>query len=423
VTKLPEKVVFSTFLLAVTLHGGWITGFYAAQNGIQPPSAIPWGKYTHIVHFAAAPGAKASVDLHYLTKREIGEFIGSRPQGKKALVCIKDNDGDLNAFARDTEPGLMDEFVANIAGFVKKNRYDGVDIDWEKNVNVAQYTQLIARLRAALPDQIVTVDVGNWGNLEKVAAASQANLDQINVACYDMDVGNGYSWYNSALLQNGNASVMTCDWRINAFTKAGVAAARIGVGIPFYGRRWTGVTQALVKGNFSSSTVQYNQLVTDVARWQPQYQGYDKGYRSNYLSIPRLKEFDSYTGPQALADTASWIKSRGFGGVMTYSLHYEYLAGQAGDDRYPLSTALYNAISSSRDSTPPEAAPVIPSKADFMPSLLVSLFFGTIVLILTGRRLAFSLSGIRRGIKGGPKGLAGTSPRDKRHPTKAYKLL
>src|SRR6202035_3275067 len=124
----------------------------------------------------------------------------------------------------------------------------------------------------------------------------------------------------------------------------------ISIGLPFYGRRWQGVTKALVNGSFSASTVLYNQLVTDVKRWQPQFRFYDSGYKSNYLSIPSMNEFDSYTGLEEIRDAASWIRTHGFGGAMTFSLHYEYLSGETGDGRYPLSTALYNALSSSHDS-------------------------------------------------------------------------
>src|SRR5260370_42253764 len=38
------------------LRGQWITGYYSAGNGIGPVASIPWNKYTHVNHFAAAPG-------------------------------------------------------------------------------------------------------------------------------------------------------------------------------------------------------------------------------------------------------------------------------------------------------------------------------------------------------------------------------
>src|ERR1700694_3951073 len=249
---------------------------------------------------------------------------------------------------------MIGTFVSNIANFVNSNGYDGVDIDWEMNLDVGQYIQLLAQLRAALPAKVITTDMNNGSAPQQGAAGSQAFVDQFNIMCYDMDTpGNGFSWYNDALFQNGNRNVMTCDWRVNPFLNAGEPPSKIGIGLPFYGRRWQGVTNAPVNGTFSTSTVLYNQLVTDSSPWQPQYQFYDSGYKSHYLSIPSMNEFDSYTGPQEIRDLASWIKTQGFGGAMTFSLYYEYLGGQSGDAQYPLSTALYAALGGSSSTPPP----------------------------------------------------------------------
>jgi hypothetical protein len=60
---------------------------------------------------------------------------------------------------------------------------------------------------------------------------------------------------------------MTCDWRVRAFTQAGVSRNKIGIGIPFYWRRWTGVTEALqLKGPRSAGWINYRDLVTDDRR-------------------------------------------------------------------------------------------------------------------------------------------------------------
>jgi chitinase len=352
-----DRLTFSALLLSASLHAQWITGFYESHNGVEPVSSIPWSKYTHIVHFAVTPGidraGNASIILRRLGQSgltEIRQLVASRPSGKKLLICIMDNASEPNAFSQSTAPGMIGKFVDRIAAFVNSNGYDGVDVDWEMNVDASRYTQLLLKLRAALPTKIITADMGNGRGREAVANSSQSYVNQFNIMCYDMDTpGNGFSWYNNALFQSGNAHVMTCDWRVNPFLKAGVTPAKISIGLPFYGRRWQGVTKAMVNGSFSASTVLYNQLVTDVTRWQPQFRFYDSGYKSNYLSIPSMNEFDSYTGLEEIRDAASWIRTQGFGGAMTFSLHYEYLSGETGDARHPLSTALYKALSSSHE--------------------------------------------------------------------------
>jgi len=329
----------------IGLEAQWVTGFYEAGNGVEPVSAIPWSKYTHVAHFAARTDGAGGVAPRWRDASESRRIVSSRLAGKKIILSIVDDSHNPSAFRSSASPGMIAAFVTNIAGFVDRNGYDGVDIDWERDVDAAQCASLFRLLRQAMPGKVVAADVNN--DRESVAAASQAwpYLDQINVMCYDMDSpGNGFSWYNAPLSQGGNARLMACDWRVNPFLKAGVPASRIGIGIPFYGRRWRGVSKALVDGQFSATTFLYNQLVADPMRWQPQYRFYDQVYKSNYLSIPPLNEFDSYTGPEQIRDIAAWVKAKGFGGVMTYSLHYEYLPGRSGDERYPLSTALQNAL-------------------------------------------------------------------------------
>ena len=286
VKKLLTLLGFSAILLSGTLHAQWITGYFESNNGVESVSQIPWNKYTHIVHFAASTSGSGDVQLHWLNQTEIQQIIAARPAGKKVLVCIQDNGSNTSAMMNSTSPGTIGTFVTNIVNFVNSNGYDGVDIDWEVNINATQHAVLFQQLRAAMPGKLITTAMSNNSAMIAAAAAAYGSIDQINMMCYDMDSsGNGYSWYNDALVQNGNSSVMTCDWRVNPLLNAGVPASKIGVGLPFYGRRLSGVTKPLVNGNFSQSTVFYKDLVSDSSRWQAQYQVYDSGYKSNYLSI------------------------------------------------------------------------------------------------------------------------------------------
>ena len=338
----------------ISLQAQWVTGFYEAGNGVQPVSAIPWSKYTHVVHFAARPDGLGGVAPRWGDASESRRIVASRPVGKKAILSIVDDARNPSAFRASTSSGLVAEFVANIVKTLDRYGYDGVDIDWERDVDGPQRARLFRLLRVAMPGKVIATDVNN--DAESVSSTAQAwrDLDQINVMCYDMDSpGNGYSWYNAPLFQSGNGRLMACDWRVNPFLKAGVPPSKIGIGIPFYGRRWQGVSKALVNGKFNVSTILYNQLVLDTLRWQPQYRLYDDVYKANYLSIPAFNEFNSYTGVEAIRDIAAWVKSKGFGGVMTYSLHYEYLPSRTGDERYPLSTAIHDALGPAAQAPPP----------------------------------------------------------------------
>ncbi len=91
-------LLFLLTLLPASLNAQWITGYYESNTGILPVSSIPWSKYTHIIHFAAAPALDSygnftgRLGMNYLVQSEINQLIASRPPGKKVLVSVKVND-------------------------------------------------------------------------------------------------------------------------------------------------------------------------------------------------------------------------------------------------------------------------------------------------------------------------------------------
>jgi len=336
------------------LAAQWITGYYSDQNPIEGIASIPWRDYTHVNHFAAAAGVdlngagNGTVSINYLEPTTIPTFIAAaHTAGKLALVTIMDNPSYPNAFPQNAAPGMVAIFASNIARFVQSHGYDGVDLDWEDNIVPGEYSALLSALRDRMPNNVITAAMDPFAGLPSVAAASYSKLDQINIMCYDMDKWHGVSWYNDAIFQRGTSAIMSCDARIEPFLSVGVPSTKIGVGMPFYGRRWTGVTEALQTGWTGIYTIFYNQLVRDASRWQPQYMYYDGQYDASFLSIPVLNEFVTYTGPQQIQNMVAWAKSKNFGGFMTFAVEYEYLSDQSGDAKYPLSTALHNAVSGS----------------------------------------------------------------------------
>lgn len=331
---------FFSFLPAGSAGTYWVTAYYGAGNKVMPVSAIPWSKYTEVNHFAAAPGENGTVSLHYLTQEDIKEFVtAAHAAKKKALVTIMDGGP---GFIDATNSAHMTNFIANIKDFVFANGYDGVDIDWEGKVESTQYVELFSRLRAALgPTRLITIATGNWNGLETVAALGQKFIDHINIMTYDMDM-ESFTWHNDALFQNGDSSKMTADWRVSAFIKAGVEKKKLGIGVPFYGRRWTGACEPLDKnGVRQEGWVNYRDLAADSTRWRGAYRKWDSVFSADYISDIERNEFTSYNGVRSIRETARWIKEQGFGGIFSFILDYEYIGNGRGDDRYPLSTAIW----------------------------------------------------------------------------------
>src|SRR5258706_4656301 len=198
-----KKLVLIAFS-SVSLYGQWITGFYAVGGGQagEPVSAIPWNKYTHIVQQQIWPNSDGSLNLSYVSPSDTQTMISARPPGKKVLILIGD---DAGALPNATSPGTIATFVNNIVNYVNANGYDGVDLDWEANVNATQFADLISRLRNAMPTKVISMDVIGSNEHKTVANTRQSQLDQVNLMCYDMDgAGNGVTWYNDALIAQNN---------------------------------------------------------------------------------------------------------------------------------------------------------------------------------------------------------------------------
>ncbi|WP_305038167.1 glycoside hydrolase family 18 protein [Caballeronia sp. TF1N1] len=158
---------------------------------------------------------------------------------------------------------------------VAANVFDGIDIDWEFPGGGGQpyntydvkdkenYTLLLTEFRKQLDAMgaqngkryLLTVAIGAGG--DKIASTNPGDyskpLDWINVMTYDYHGGwesTGPTDFQSHLYPDPASPNMAgapgntyyTDAAIQALLKAGVPSSKIVLGIPLYGRGWTGVT-------------------------------------------------------------------------------------------------------------------------------------------------------------------------------------
>ncbi|SAK47270.1 chitinase [Caballeronia ptereochthonis] len=154
--------------------------------------------------------------------------------------------------------------------------FDGIDIDWEFPGGGGQpynavdpndkqnFTLLLAEFRKQLDAigaqngkrYLLTVAIGSGGDkiASTVPGEYSKSLDWINVMSYDFHGGweaAGPTDFQSNLYADpespnvkagGNGASYTVDAAVRNLLNAGVPASKIVVGIPLYGRGWTGVT-------------------------------------------------------------------------------------------------------------------------------------------------------------------------------------
>lgn len=335
------KVVTLLTILAATLHAGpWITGYYYGNWG-EPVGSVPYSKYSHLIYAFMSPNADGTLDPTSVYMQDLPVFVANaHAAGAKALIGLGEG-----GWRGATSSGTRAQFVANIKDFIDQYNLDGVDLDWEQEIADSQYAALIQDLRAALgPCKVLSVAAygGNENSpLASIVLAGPDQVDQINVMSYDMDVHVNSSWFNTAIHSgpNGEGSIESA---INEFVGKGIPISKIGIGIPFYGHRYSGPSRInQPKGTQSGAWVNYFDLVAS-GQLGTSAQHYDWKIGGEYLSY--ANEFWPFTGPRQIAEIVAWGNAQNVGGYMAFDLNMEYVASGSGDEQTPLSTALRCAV-------------------------------------------------------------------------------
>ncbi len=351
----------------------WRTAYFFQPQTTMSITNIPWSKYTHVIQIGVVPTFTNGIVGIDTTSYWVGAnavlFTGAaHSSGRKALysLCVvADRDGV--PMQSNTAPARIDQFVASLTNFMIVNNYDGIDIDWEAGVVEGQYTNLIAKLRTALPTNTITTAIAVYqrGFVQLV----QNSLDQINIMCYDND-GNYYpglsptnAWYNTSVRKwnyvfGGLTNSITQEESLMYLASSGMNMQKVGLGIPFYGRvkrglrlgypgqGVTAVNQIFASTNDTSDAITYRDLL-QTNYWSSGVKVWDDTHKAPYISYDVTDAtndaFVTYTDERQVRESAKLAGEMGLGGMMAFDLWNEYVGGATGDARYPLSTALADA--------------------------------------------------------------------------------
>ncbi|CAF2689286.1 unnamed protein product [Rotaria sp. Silwood2] len=256
------------------------------------------------------------------------------------------------------------KFAKSCVKFIEKYAFDGIDLDWEYPVSGGHehnihrpedkqnYVFILKELREQLDmaanqngkTYLLTVATGASpqciADMDLVGMATY--LDWINVMTYDYHGGwETKTGHNAPLYKNDAETVddissvcikskLNIHASIQAYIDAGVSRNKLILGIPLYGRGWTGVTSTVQNG-FSQSTS--GQL--PVGTWENGVFDYDhikhsfcsssSRYWDDASKVPFLYNsstgiwisFDDETSIQLKCD---YIKQECLGGVMFWEL-------------------------------------------------------------------------------------------------------
>lgn len=288
---------------------------------------------------AKHPGLKVLISLGGWTWSR-GFASAARPENRQAFVA-----SCIDAYIRGNLP------VTDGAGgtAAAAGVFDGIDIDWEYpaacglSCGTAEerqnYTALLAEFRRQLdavrPGLLLTLAVG--AGVDKVRVTDPnlyvASVDYINVMTYDFHgTWDAKTNHHSALFSSpadpstGDQRYYNTNDAIQAFLDRGVPAAKLNVGIGFYGRGWTGVpnvnnglyqTGSAAPGTYEAGNEDYKVLrnragtsyVDAQARAHWKYDG---------------NTFWSYDNPALVTEKMGYVKVQGLGGAFFWEFSGDY---------------------------------------------------------------------------------------------------
>ncbi|MFJ9351835.1 glycosyl hydrolase family 18 protein [Streptomyces sp. NPDC101237] len=212
--------------------------------------------------------------------------------------------------------------------------FDGIDIDWEypnacglscDTSGAAAYKNLMQALRAKfgsnnLVTAATTADGTSGGKIDAADYAGAAQyVDWYNVMSYDFfgafNAQGPTAPHSPLTTYTGipTPGFTTAD-AIAKFKSKGVPASKLLIGIGFYGRGWTGVTQAAPGGSATGPAPgTYEQGIEDykVLKTSCPATGTVAGTAYAYCG----NNWWSYDTPATIAGKMSWAKSQGLGGA------------------------------------------------------------------------------------------------------------
>ncbi len=349
----------------------WITGYYPQyESAVMSPANIDFSTVTHVIHFSLQPNANATISINGLTPPACSNLVNAaHAAARKALVCVGGAGSETAFQGATTTPAKISAFAANIASFMSTNHYDGVDIDWEPLAvsDIPQYTNFVLALRAAIDaqgsDKLLTAAAPAYPNYGDSSAAYynlfasvQSQFDQINVMTYDLSgpYEGWVTWFNSPLTNAGytfpstGGPVPSDNAAIANFISAGVAPAKLALGLPFYGYLWTGgpgLTQPRQSWSDSDPPTVTTATYVDIITRYYQFNRYhwDNAAQAAYLSVTNSPaaddlfiSFDDATSCQVKISDA---RNLHLGGLMIWELSQDWSGAQS-----PLLTALHQAL-------------------------------------------------------------------------------
>jgi chitinase len=254
------------------------------------------------------------------------------------LKLIISLEGRASSFSEDAKPENRSAFIdscidiflkGNLApGIQAPGLFDGIDIDWEyphqedAENYVAMLTEFRAKMNALRPGLRLNVAVGPSPRMYPgTDLATVAKIvDQVGLMTYDFNgPWSSTTGFISPLRSGPGQEGGSVERTVAGYMKAGVPAAKLLVGLPFYGYGWHKVEENN-NGLFQEGqAIRGDQPYRSIADLVPQ----STVYRDPDSHAPWLFDGDifwTYEDPTSIKHKSDYIREQHLGGFMIWEL-------------------------------------------------------------------------------------------------------
>lgn len=330
----------------------WVTGYYVGyQRDMLPPEAIDWNGLTHIAMGAVTANADGTLNTDFFIDPASGPALArqiatlAHAHNKKAILMLggAGNGPAIHAAVRNHRA----TFIANIVSTMDSYGYDGVDLDWEDDVDWVLFETFAQELRQAAPGKILTLPGGainaNYQTVDPQVVNVTKYVDQFNLMTYYPSTawaGSGwYSWFNSPLKGAKSTTPVSIEDSLARYNASGVPKEKLGMGVGFYAIGYkdgiTGPDQPTTDGSIVGGDNEYplSKLYGSGGAYDDQYRFWDSGALEPYLSLPQPDTFGaryiSFEDEQSLMAKGAFTRENGYGGIIIWTINQGYVASHA----------------------------------------------------------------------------------------------
>ncbi len=323
----------------------WVTGYYVAyQRDLLPPEEIDWNGLTHIIMSRVTANPDGTLNTNFDWDNTNGPALArdiatrAHAHGKKAILMLGGDDN--GAAIHDAVANHRATFIVNLVAAMNTLGYDGIDLDWENDIDWDLFPTFAAELRQAAPRAILTMPGGplniNYDTVDPRLVALITHLDQFNMMSYyptTQWVGSGwYSWYNSPLSGVKPSTPVSIEESFNRYVVAGVPKSKLGMGIGFYVTCYTGgitgpnqSTESGVAIVGGDNEYPLSEIYGTNGAYRESMRYWDAVAKQPYLSLAQPERhgcrYVSIEDEESLIAKGNFTRTNGYGGTILWTMN------------------------------------------------------------------------------------------------------